>query len=93
MHGVWHTAVLEHNADLGAQLRVCLQRVFSEQAHGTAGGFEQTLGAGEGRGFTGTVSSEQDDHLTGEDAQVDLVDGAVEPAGGEPFGVLGAEGA
>ena len=40
MHGVGQAAVLEHNADLGAQLRVRLQRVFSEQAHGTAGGFE-----------------------------------------------------
>ena len=93
MHGVGQAAVLEHNADLGAQLRVCLQRVFAEEAHGTAGWLEQALGAGEGRGFTGTVGSEQDDHFTGEDAQVDLVDGAVEPAGGEPFGVFGAEGA
>ena len=40
VHGVGQAAVLEHNADLGAQLRVRLQRVFSEQAHGTAGGFE-----------------------------------------------------
>ena len=93
MHSVGQAAVLEHNADLGSQLRVRLQRVFSEQAHGTAGGLEQALGAGEGCGFAGTVGSEQDDYFTGEDAQVDLVDGAVEPAGGEPFGVLGAEGA
>ena len=40
VHGVGQAAVLEHNADLGAQLRVCLQRVFSEQAHGTAGGLK-----------------------------------------------------
>ena len=78
---------------LSAQFWVRLQRVFSEEAHGTAGGLEQTLCAGEGRGFAGAVGSEQDDHFTGKDAQVDLVDGAVEPAGGEPFGVFGAEGA
>ena len=64
--------VLEHNADLGAQLRVRLQRVFSEQAHCTAGGFEYGPGRRRGRGFTGTVGSEQDDYFTGEDAQVDV---------------------
>ena len=91
VHGVGQAAVLKHDADLGAQLGVCQEGVLAEQAHGTAGGLEQALGAGEGRSLTRTVRTEKNHHFAGEDTQIYPVDGAVVAACGESFGVLIAE--
>ena len=91
MHGVGEATVLEHDAYLGAQFGVCQEGVLTEQAHGAAGGFEQTLGAGEGCGFTCAVRAEKNHHFAGEDTQIYPVDGAVVAACGESFGVLIAE--
>ena len=68
-------AVLEHHADLGAELGAVAPRVDAEHAHVAGVGAAVALEDLDGGGLARTVRPEEAEHLTGVDGEREPVDG------------------